>query len=136
MKTKLIISAIILMLGFSFNSYAGGNNTASEDKTIIELTDADFAKVTSKGIILVDFWAIWCGPCRMQGKILKELAPEIEGKAQIGKVNIDVHKNASQKYFVRSIPTMLLFKDGKIVKRYVGVQSKDVLLRDILNATK
>jgi len=92
-----------------------------------ELTDATFLDATASGVTLVDFWAPWCGPCRMQGPIIEQLAAEIGDKALVAKINIDEHTAAATTYGVRSIPTLMLFKDGKLVKQYVGVQNKDVL---------
>lgn len=134
MKYKQFFIAFAFLLSLIVPSYAGDDKKAEQAEDIIEVTDAEFAKVTSKGIVLIDFWAVWCAPCRIQGKILHELAPEVKDVATIGKLNIDLNKNSAQKYFIRSIPTMLLFKDGKILKRYVGVQNKEDLRRDILKA--
>lgn len=77
--------------------------------------------------VLVDFWAPWCGPCKAIAPILAELAKEFDGKLTIGKVNVDDHGGLAETYSVRAIPTMLLFKDGKLVDTLVGMQSKDSL---------
>ena len=91
-----------------------------------QLTDDNFQSsvLEKKGIALVDFWAEWCGPCRMVGPIVEELAKEYEGKALIGKVDVDTNPKISQKYSVRSIPTILILKDGVIVDKQVGATSK------------
>lgn len=83
------------------------------------------------GVVLVDFWAPWCGPCRMQGPILEEVASAVGGQATIAKVNIDENPQAPSRFGVRSIPTLLLFKEGKVVRQYVGIQRKDELIKAI-----
>lgn len=94
----------------------------------LEITDSNFNNVISKNkTVLVDFWAEWCGPCRMIGPVIEELANEYEGKAIIGKLDIDSNQESSVKYGVRSIPTILTFKDGEIVDRQVGAVPKETL---------
>ena len=94
----------------------------------LEITDSNFNNVISKNkTVLVDFWAEWCGPCRMISPIIEELANEYEGKAIIGKVDVDSNQESSIKYGVRSIPTILTFKDGEIVDRQVGAVPKETL---------
>ncbi len=90
----------------------------------IELTNENFEATTSKGVALVDFWAPWCGPCRMIAPVIEELAEEFEGKANICKVNTDEQQELSQKFAVRSIPTIVFMKDGEIVDTMVGAASK------------
>jgi thioredoxin 1 len=93
-----------------------------------EITDATFEEVVlnSDKPVVVDFWAAWCGPCRMVGPIIDELASEYEGKAIIGKVDVDSHQQYAAQYGVRNIPTVLVFKGGEIVNRQVGVAPKNV----------
>ena len=94
----------------------------------LEITDATFEEVVlnSDKPVVVDFWAAWCGPCRMVGPIIDELATEYEGKAVVGKVDVVNHQQFAAKYGVRNIPTVLVFKGGEIVNRQVGVAPKNV----------
>ncbi len=98
----------------------------------LELTDANFEETISSGKpVLVDFWAEWCGPCRMVGPIVEELAQDYDGKAIVGKVNVDENPEISSKYGVRNIPTILFFKNGEVVDKSVGAVPKNVLSEKI-----
>ena len=100
-------------------------------ENVKEITDAVFEETVKSGVVLVDFWAPWCGPCRMQGPIFEQVADAVAGKATVTKLNVDENPQTASKYGVRSIPTLLLFKDGKMVKQYVGLQRKDELTETI-----
>ena len=89
-----------------------------------DLTPENFETVTNAGVSLVDFWAPWCGPCRMIAPVIEELAEEFEGKANICKVNTDEQQDLAVKYGIRSIPTIIFMKDGEIVDQMVGASSK------------
>ncbi len=92
----------------------------------LEITDATFDEVVLKSDkpVVVDFWAAWCGPCRMVGPIIDEVSTEYEGKAVVGKVDVDANQQFAAKYGVRNIPTVLVFKNGEIINRQVGVSPK------------
>lgn len=91
-------------------------------------TKDNFSLETSSGVSLVDFWAEWCGPCKMMSPIIDELAKEYAGKAKIGKVNVDEEYDLAEQFGVSSIPTLVIIKDGNEVKRFVGLTQKAVLV--------
>lgn len=99
----------------------------------LELTDANFEEnvLKSDKPALVDFWAVWCGPCRMVGPLVEEIANEYEGKAVVGKVDVDNNPEIAAKYGIRNIPTILFMKGGEIVDKQVGAVSKDVLAQKL-----
>ena len=92
-----------------------------------DLTDSTFDDVTKSGVTLVDFWAPWCPPCRMQGPIVEGMADSVDGKALIAKVNVDENPQVAAKFGVASIPTLVVIKDGKEAKRFVGLQQEPTL---------
>lgn len=97
------------------------------------LTDANFTEevLQFKGVVLVDFWATWCGPCRMLGPVVEELAKEYEGRVKVCKLNIDEGMETSTKYRISSVPTIIFFKDGEVAGQVVGLQSKAALQEKI-----
>lgn len=99
----------------------------------LELTDANFSKEveSSSEPVLVDFWAEWCGPCRMVGPVVEELAGEYEGKAKVGKVNVDNNPEVSVKYGIRSIPALLIFKNGEVVDQIIGAVPKTQIKKQL-----
>ena len=91
--------------------------------------DTEVLKATQP--VLIDFWAVWCGPCQIQDPIVDEVAKQLVGKVKVGKLNVDENPNIAQKYMVMSIPTLMIFKNGTIVKQFIGVQSKQTILNEL-----
>lgn len=133
METGSIVTYLItgLVLGFIIYTYLKNrkrmNRPPSENVKV--LTDDNFSSTIKSGVTLVDFWAAWCGPCRIQGPIVDEVADEMKDKANICKLDIDHHKKTAGKLGIQSIPTILIFKDGKMVQKFVGVKPKPVLIQ-------
>jgi thioredoxin 1 len=97
-------------------------------ENIAHLTDENFQQMIAKGVTLVDFYATWCGPCRMIAPIVEQLAGKVQGKARVAKLDIDQAQQVTASLQITSVPTLILFKDGKEVKRVVGVKDLDYLL--------
>lgn len=96
--------------------------------SVEKLTSGNFESFTKEGTVLVDFWAPWCGPCQMQGPILDSVAEKVGDKAKIGKLNVDEAQNIAAKFSIFSIPTLIIFKDGKVEKTFQGVQQEATLI--------
>ena len=103
----------------------------ADHKKIRQFTDLNFNQQIKKGIVLVDFWASWCAPCKMMAPILNDVADVLTDGKTVGKVNVEVARAVSAKYNIRSIPTMVLFKDGKEINRFVGIKTKEFLLKEM-----
>ncbi|TCT25057.1 thioredoxin [Melghiribacillus thermohalophilus] len=100
---------------------------------IVNVTDQNFNQETSEGLVLTDFWAPWCGPCKMIAPVLEEINSEMGDKVKIAKLNVDENPETAQKFGVMSIPTLLLFKDGEVVDQVIGFQPKEALVQLINN---
>ena len=135
METFLIILGSIVGGFVILNTYARVKmkNTPQVDdhKDILNLSEKNFQQQTKGKVVLVDFWAAWCAPCRMMAPVLNDVAGDLTGNQKVGKINIEQQKALANKFKVRSIPTMILFRNGTEVKRYVGIKQKDFLIKEI-----
>ncbi|WP_314913134.1 thioredoxin [Streptococcus constellatus] len=103
-------------------------SSSEENNMVTAITDANFAEKTKDGLVLIDFWAAWCGPCRMQTPILEKLAEEVhEDELKIFKMDVDANPNTPSEFGIMSIPTLIFKKDGQVVKQVVGVHTKEQL---------
>lgn len=104
---------------------------------MIDSTDQTFQKdvLESNVPVLVDFWAVWCGPCQMQGPIVEEVSAAVGDKAKVVKLNVDENPATAQQYGIMSIPTLMVFSGGSVVKQFVGVQSKETLVAELTKLT-
>ena len=134
MNTLLVVFAGLAVFGYYiYRSYKKRKNApieADHDK-ILHLNVTNFQKEINKGTVLVDYWADWCMHCKLMVPILNEPASEINGDDRIGKLNVEECQILATKYGIRSIPTMILFKNGKEIDRFSGVKQKDFLLKQI-----
>lgn len=120
-KTSLflvIIASVVLTMA----------SCKSGEKDIITLTTGNFVDETSKGIVMVDFWATWCMPCKAMAPLIEEIASQTKGKVKVGKVDIDKNGRLANQFGIQSIPTVMIFKDGQLMETFVGVQSKAALV--------
>jgi len=132
--TFIITGLLIVGLGsYMYYTFKKIKNTPEVEmhSAIKELNDMNFAAQVKTGVTLVDFWASWCMPCKMMAPILNEVADELGGSAKIAKLDVETHRVSSAKYGVRNIPTMILFKNGKEINRFVGVKTKSFLVSEI-----
>jgi len=138
MQTALIITGILIaiFLIMVFRAKASMKNIplVNDHEKILTLTDKNFQNQTKNKVVLVDFWAAWCGPCRMMAPVLNEIAGELNGKSFVGKVNVEQYQSLAKKFKIRGIPTMVLFRNGTELKRFVGVKSKEYLIKQIQSA--
>lgn len=141
MNNYLWIGIILLIAWMVFSAVrryrmlTKSSGKPDSDKLVI-LTDATFKKQISKGVSLVDFWADWCTPCKIQGPIVSELAEEMSDQAKICKLDVQNNQKMSAELGIRNIPTIIIFKDGKVAQKFVGVKTKSVLLKGLKTALK
>lgn len=135
MYTTLIVIGIVIvtLVILSYIARLKIKNTpmVADHENILTLTDSNFKQQTKNKVVLIDFWAAWCAPCRMMAPVLNDVAKELSGNSHVGKVNIEQYQSLAQKFKVRNIPTLILLKNGIEVNRFVGIKSKDFLLQQV-----
>jgi thioredoxin 1 len=134
MSTTLIVilGIIVVVVGYFYFALRRMKKIdVPASAKIKTLTGTNFKQQVKSGITLVDFWATWCMPCKMMVPVLNELAEELEGKVTVGKVDVDQNQSLAAEYKVRSIPTLVLLKNGKEINRFVGVKDKKFLLKQL-----
>lgn len=127
------LALVVITANVSNSSTNEPTETTTNSDLVIHLTDSNFQNTIKEGVTLVDFWAVWCAPCRMQGPIIEEVATEIGDKATIAKLDVDKNSMTSRRYGIRNIPTMMIFKDGELVQTFVGLKDKNTLLSALKN---
>jgi thioredoxin 1 len=139
MNTTVFIAISVVIVAFFYIAYSfrqmKNAPMISDNEKIKTLTNQNFQNQIQQGVTLVDFWAEWCMPCKMMIPILNNVADELEENTSVGKLNIEDNQDIAAKYQVRSIPTMILFKNGNEIKRFVGVKQKDFLVNEINKAS-
>jgi len=135
MQTTWIVIGLLIATFFilRFIAMSKMKNTplVADHAKVLTLTDQNFQQQTKNKVVLVDFWATWCAPCRMMAPVLNDVASELQGSSHVGKVDIQQYQVLANKFKVRNIPTMILFKNGTEINRFVGIKSKDFLLNEI-----
>ncbi len=135
MQTALIVIGVLIgsLIVFRFVAMAKIKNTpmVADHENVLTLTEQNFQQQTKNKVVLVDFWATWCAPCRMMAPVLNDVASNLSGNSKVGKVNIEQFQSLAQKFKVRSIPTLILFKNGVEINRFVGIKSKEFLLKQL-----
>ena len=129
----VFFAALVFTFYRRYKLVAAMSNAPVSNKLVI-LTDATFKKQVAKGVSLVDFWAEWCTPCKIQGPVVSEIAEEISDQAKICKLDVQHNQRIATELGIRNIPTIIIFKDGKPFKKFVGVKTKSVLMKALKNA--
>lgn len=132
--TRIIIGILIAIFGGLYlmaRTRLKNIPVVDDNDKILTLTDKNFQHQIKNKVVLIDFWASWCAPCRMMTPVLNDVADELTGNSHVGKVNIEQYQSLAQKFQVRNIPTMILLKNDVEVNRFVGIKNKDYLLQQI-----
>jgi thioredoxin 1 len=125
-----VVIAFIVLIIYNYKKINNMPVTPDHEKIKI-LNNKNFKNHVKSGIVMVDFWAPWCGPCKMVAPTLNSIAETESEKVKVAKVNVDKEQQIAQKFKVRSIPTLVMFKNGKEIKRFVGVKSKKFLMKEV-----
>jgi len=135
MQTTLIVLGVVIVAIFIFRTIAMAQMKktpmVADHAKVLTLTEQNFQQQVKNKVVLVDFWATWCAPCRMMAPVLNDVATELNGNSHVGKVDIQQYQSLANQFKVRSIPTLILFKNGKEVNRFVGIKSKEFLLKEM-----
>jgi len=129
----IVIVSVVLFIAYMTYNYRKMKSLSNipESDKVLEITSENYIRTVKSGVTLVDLWASWCMPCKMMIPVLNEVAEELPKGARVGKLNIEKYKDMASAMKVRNIPTMILLKDGKEVNRFVGVKTKDFLIKEI-----
>lgn len=135
MQTTLIAIGVAIFAVFIFRTFAMAQMKkipmVADHEKILTLTGQNFQQKTKGKVVLVDFWAAWCAPCRMMAPVLNDVATELKGNSYVGKVDIQQYQSLANQFKVRSIPTLILLKNGIEINRFAGIKSKDFLLKEM-----
>ena len=138
MQTTLIEIGVLVVAVFIFRTIAMAKikNTpmVADYAKVLTLTEQNFQQQTKNKVVLVDFWASWCAPCRMMAPVLNDVATELKGNSHVGKVDIQQFQSLANQFKVRSIPTLILLRNGIEINRFVGIKSKEFLLKEMAKA--
>jgi len=135
MQTTLIVIGVVIVAVFIFRTIAMAKMKktpmVADHEKVLTLTEQNFQQKTKGKVVLVDFCASWCAPCRMMAPVLNDVATELKGNSHVGKVDIQQYQSLANQFKVRSIPTMILLKNGTEINRFVGIKSKEFLLKEM-----